>query len=220
MENFKKHIQYWRDYKGSGDNYRKDHDLDCILTNGNLYADTLISLWLPLRYILDKENTQIWEERLKYEKEKLRPQNRNLKSDNEFLDDLKNNFSKYIPNENMQKKVEELFKLGRTRANVIILPYRRWNNIRGFAPYWEYMPHFLYDLLKTDNESFLMTIQGWIKEQKLCMFFKDENNLVKENIKDLCDSGDIFKHKSDEINVNTLIDNYIDILKNRSKLIV
>lgn len=220
MEKIKEHIQYWINYKGSGDDYRRNNDLDCILADGNLYADTLISLWLPMRYVLDKENTQKWRESLQYEKEELRRKNRNLKSDVNFLSDLKDNFSEYVPTESMQRKIEELFTLGRTRANVIILPYRRWNTIRGTRPYWEYMPHFLYDLLNTDNERFLGAVQEWIKEQKLCMFFVDEKNLVKENIKELCGSGSIFKHKSDEINVTILIDNYIEILQNRSKLIV
>ena len=84
MDSFKEHIQYWIDYDGSSEGYRKKHDLDCILTDGNLCADTLISLWLPLRYVLDKENTNKWKEYLKGE-DKEHP----LKQDKTFLKDLK-----------------------------------------------------------------------------------------------------------------------------------
>ena len=34
------------------DNYRSRNDLDCVLTNGNLNADTIFSLWSPLRLAL------------------------------------------------------------------------------------------------------------------------------------------------------------------------
>ena len=60
METIRTHIQYWIDYKGTSDEYRRAHDLDCILTDGNLNADTLISLWLPLRYVLNYCDTERW----------------------------------------------------------------------------------------------------------------------------------------------------------------
>ena len=34
------------------DKFRSEHDLDCVLRNGNLHADTIFSLWLPLRFAL------------------------------------------------------------------------------------------------------------------------------------------------------------------------
>lgn len=61
-------IQSWIDYnrnkpkgnyaahKQEHDEYRKNNDLDCILTDGNLYADTIFSLWLPLRFVLVRIN--------------------------------------------------------------------------------------------------------------------------------------------------------------------
>ena len=87
--------------------------------------------------------------------------------------------------------------------------------MRGRAPYWEYMPHFLYDLFNTENECFIYAVQYWIKDQKLTMFFNNPENLVKENIKDLAGSGSIFKHSSVNIDVDKLLDNYIDILLQR-----
>ena len=52
-ESIIKKINYWKSYDGTGDEYRKTHDLDCIQTKGNLAADTIFSLWLPLRYTLN-----------------------------------------------------------------------------------------------------------------------------------------------------------------------
>lgn len=61
-------IQAWINYelnKPKGDyethkqehnTYRQKNDLDCILTDGNLCADTIFSLWLPLRFVLVRIN--------------------------------------------------------------------------------------------------------------------------------------------------------------------
>lgn len=38
------------------DEFRKKYDLDCALTSGSLYADTIFSLWRPLRFALVKIN--------------------------------------------------------------------------------------------------------------------------------------------------------------------
>ena len=216
MSSIQKHIQYWLNYNGKGDAYRKTHDLDCILTNGNLNADTLISLWLPLRYVLDTENSAKWNSYLEHEKTFLRPNNLNLKNYNIFMEDLRDNITDFIPTDKLREKTEKLFELGRTRANVIILPYRKWNNIRGRAPYWEYMPHFLYDMLNTEDRYFLNAVQCWIKDQQLTMFFNDAENIVKDNIKDLAGSGSIFKHNSANIDVEKLLDSYINILSQRN----
>ena len=211
METIKTHIQYWIDYKGSGDEYRKTHDLDCILTGGNLYADTLISLWLPLRYVLNYCGTAHWE---KYRRTK------NPKNNNEFLKVLKNNLQTFIPDDEMLSKLEKLFMLGRTRANVIILPYRRWNNIRGGDPYWEYFPHFLYDLMNTEDEHFLKAVQEWIMREHLQLFFDGEIN--KDRILDLCGMGKPWSHNpgDDKFNVHRLIDNYISILDQRNTFFI
>lgn len=97
METIKTHIQYWIDYKGDGDEYRRTHDLDCILTDGNLFADTLFSLWLPLRYVLNYCGTAQWE---KYRRMK------DLKNNDAFLNDLKNNLQMFIPDMGLLGKLE------------------------------------------------------------------------------------------------------------------
>ncbi len=217
--NLEKHIQYWIEYDGNGDEYRKTHDLDCILAGGNLYADTLISLWLPLRYVLDKENSEKWKLFLEYEKKELRPKRKNLKYHDEFLSDLKVNIDEYIKDKAVRKRIEELFGLGRTRANVIILPYRRWNCIRGKMPYWDYMPHFLFDMLNTESPQFISTVCEWIKQEHLEMFF--DGDIKKENLKDLCGTGGVCSHSplNSGFDIMKLINNYIDILIERQEII-
>lgn len=79
----KMQIEYWINYTGTGDAYRKKNDLDCILTNGNLFADTLFSLWLPLRYTLNYCGCERWKMWL----EKT-PSNFKFKDSDKFMRDL------------------------------------------------------------------------------------------------------------------------------------
>ena len=58
----------------------------------------------------------------------------------------------------------ELFRLGVKRGNVMILPFRKWNKLWGEKPYFEYMPHFLYDLVNTNSEYYLDAL----KKMDLC----------------------------------------------------
>lgn len=207
MDNIIAQIQYWMDYKGSGDTYRKKNDLDCILTGGNLNADSLISLWLPLRYVLNKADQEPW---------RVYSKQQNLKKNADFLKNLKENLQLFIPDKYLLNATERLFTLGRTRANVIILPYRKWNVIRGGSPYWDYFPHFLYDLLCTEDKEFLKATQDWIEAENLQMFF-NEGNIVKENLRDLWGTGNVRSHKPSAKNFNpvNLINQYSDIIQER-----
>ena len=209
-----KKLEYWRDYTGTGDLYRQEHDLDCILTGGNLFADTLFSLWLPLRYTLNDYGCGLWNEWKGFEAEKLRPQKLGLKDCPEFLNALIEKIDVFLPPTRLTTLLSELFQLGQQRCNVIILPYRSWNSRRGGNPYWEYLPHFLYDLMNTDSSPFLQAVSAWLREEHLEMFF-DNGILDKNHLKDLAGTGAVWKHKPDEINVEYLLCNYIDILRER-----
>lgn len=211
-EPIKDEIQYWIDYTGKSDEYRKTHDRDCILTDGNLYADTLFSLWLPLRYTLNHCNNDRWVEI----REKAYKKAIWVKDNNYYLQEFKNNLNKFLPEDSTVEKLAELFELGKTRANVIILPYRRWNNIKGNAPYWEYIPHFLFDLLNTDKEMFINTMKQWMKDEHLEMFFKDEE-ISLGSIRDLAGTGKVTSHKPANIDLDKLLQNYIDIIKVRQE---
>ena len=207
----KTQIKYWINYVGTGDEYRKKHDLDCILTNENLFADTLFSLWLPLRYTLNHCGCELWKEWL----EKT-PSNFKFKDSDEFMNDLLKNIELYLPECEETHLLVELFELGRRRENVIILPYRKWNNIRGGMPYYDYIQHFLFDMLNTDDESFLTAMKAWIKREHLEMLFLN-GNIMKDNLIDLWGSGRATSHKPQKLEVKNLLGNYIAILKERQK---
>lgn len=210
----KTHIEYWINYVGTGDEYRKKHDLDCILTNENLFADTLFSLWLPLRYTLNHCGCERWKEWL----EKT-PINFKFKDSDEFMNDLLKNIELYLPECEETHLLVELFVLGRRRENVIILPYRKWNNIRGDKPYYDYIQHFLFDMLNTNDERFLAAMEDWIKREHLEMLFLNES-ITKENLIDLWGSGKVTSHNPKKLEVKNLLKNYIDILKERQKYYV
>lgn len=105
-DNIQNKIQYWIKYDGNGDEYRKKNDRDCQLTNGNLFADTLFSLWLPLRYTLDYCNSARWNEI------KLEAENSNIKDNNGYLQEIFDNTRDFLPKNNVTVKLEKLFELG------------------------------------------------------------------------------------------------------------
>ena len=211
-------IEYWRDYTGTGDLYRQTHDLDCLQTGGNLLADTIFSLWLPLRYVLDYFGYTAWEKWKVYEYKKLNPKNMGLKDFPAFLDEFVADIENYLPPTGLTLHLSELFRLGQKRCNVMILLYRHWNRQRGGKPYWDYLPHFLFDLLNTDSPLFLQVLQTWIRNEKLEMFFID-GKLEKDHLKDLAGTGAVWKHSPKEINLEELLLNYIAILKERESAI-
>ena len=211
-ESIIKKINYWKSYDGTGDEYRKTHDLDCIQTKGNLAADTIFSLWLPLRYTLN------YFEHPKWTKWKENECNCNgLKNCNAFLDDLIENIEEYLPEHMLTKQLAELFRIGQTEANTMILPYRKWNTVRGGKPYWDYLPHFLYDLLDTENKDFLNAVQKWIKSERLVLFFKD-GIIDKDHVKDLAGTGNVCSHFPRNLDVLLLIRNYTEILHERARI--
>ena len=98
----------------------------------------------------------------------------------------------------------------------MILPDRSWNSKRGKAPYYDYLPHFLFDQLS--NSKILMVID-WIKKENLTMFFDDEMNISRDNLRDLAGTGDVRSHAPKHIDLLTLFDNYIEVLEYRENIL-
>ena len=156
-------MKYWRDYNGTGDEYRKSHDLDCILTGGNLNADTIVSLWLPLRFTLNRFETEKWQQWKIFEQEQLKPKRMGLKSSQEFLNDMILHIEEFLDLESeLTKQLSRLFEIGCEHCNVMILPEgcRSWNTKRGRAPYWDYLPAFLYHLFENRRKGFFSRVVG------------------------------------------------------------
>lgn len=100
------------------------------MTGGNLFADTIVSLWLPLRYTLNYFECQKWTEWKEYEAKVLRAKRMGLKDCNEFLEDLIANIEIYLPDHAISRKLSELFVIGQSKSNVMLLPWK--NSIRCY----------------------------------------------------------------------------------------
>lgn len=207
----------WKNYNGSGDAYRKAHDLDCILTGGNLLADTIFSLWLPLRYTLTFFESPRWSYWKAYEANFLSKNKISLKNHHEFIEELERNMESFLPAHDLTCKLTKLFELGQKRCNVMLLPNRRWNAIRGGRPYFDYLPHFLYDLLDTEDLLYKNKIVTWMKKEHLTVFF-EKGIIDKEHILDLAGTGCVYRHSPTKIVLSSLLQNYINLLEERERL--
>lgn len=219
-EPIRKKIEEWIDYdvhkpavpyrgnEKAHDEYRRWHDRDCVLTGGNLYADTMFSLWRPLANTIIRLNDKNVIQGGKY------------KFIRELIKD--DNMEKYLPaGQPIVKKLSLLFELGMGRENVLLLPDRRLNLARGGRPYEDYMPIFLLESFGDgafahywrDEEDYIQ----WIIREHLEVFF--DGDIAPGNIKDLSGAGDIRKSFApDGIQaMEHMIDNYIGILQERRK---
>jgi hypothetical protein len=127
----------------------------------------------------------------------------------------------YLLPENDERvlRLSQLFALGQTRANVMILPSRQMNPGRGRAPYYDYMPYFLAECF--GNGAFSQyfdydeeKLEAWIEEEHLTPFF--QGTVQKEHIKDLALTGDVRKSRPEEKEkLSMMLENYIHILEQR-----
>lgn len=196
------------------DEFRSKNDLDCILCGGDLKADMIFSLWLPLRFTLVRLNgyeklNSIFKTTISKttEFEKLFV----CKKIIEQPDMIKT----LLPNQNNTVHLlSELFALGRTRANVMILK-ERGHQERGKKPYYDYMPYFLFECFEGGDFSQAFSsdidLKNWIEREHLNCFFDKE--IDKNSIKDLSGTGDIKSGVPKDI--DCLLNNYIEILKDR-----
>lgn len=211
-------LLYWKNYSGSGDKYRKAHDLDCVLTGGNPNADTIISLWLPLRYALNHFDMPRWKQWKEFEDVELRSSKHVLKDCADFLNDMIEHIDNFLPDDSeLTTKLSILFSLGQQRCNVMLLPQgkREWNTLRG-RRYFDYLPHFLFDLFTYSIDEDVLL--HWLDEQDMQPFFANET-FAQENILDLAGTGSPCRHNPRGIDLDRLLDNYIAILRRRAELL-
>lgn len=196
-------------YPSAHDEFRRMNDLDCILTNGDLCADTIFSLWIPLRFALVRLNG--YGKLNRYGDINDKASFLSAISDEIILRFL-------LPEDNETViLLERLFELGQERCNVMILRDRGMQS-RGLAPYYDYMPHFLNDCFVGAFSRYFRgndDLKQWIDEQRLNMFFAGE--VARENILDLSGSGDIKNGVPEDLGF--MLKNYISILEERKKLL-
>jgi len=107
------------------DNHRKKYDLDCILTEGDLRADTIFSLWTPFKGVIYCMNN--YREILDIKS------GNNIYKTPEMLEKIRANIKLLLPADEPEVELlSQLFILGQKRCNVMILPDRRMNG-KGVA---------------------------------------------------------------------------------------
>lgn len=197
--------------------YRSTHDLDCVLLGGDLRADNIISLWLPLRYCLVEING--YPTLNKYG---------NINKKIEFIKALNNiDLEKLLPPDNpLVKCLIELFELGQTEANMMLLPEIGINGKRGREPYYDYTPYFLYECFEGGDFSHHFTddsaLKQWIIEECLQPFFSQVNGqyqIDKNHLLDLSGTNNIKDGVPAKGQKIKLIENYVSVLKKRKNLL-
>ena len=178
-------------------------------------AHTIFPLWRPLRFTLARINGY----------PKLNKIG-NLDDEISFLNALsKYDLESFLPtNKTVVIKLARLFELGMTEANFMSLPdikgRESLNELRNQAPFYGYMPYFLYECFDGGNFAQYFEHEAafveWIKEQHLEMFFEEEG-ISRDTIKDL--SGMMDYRKSIPLDMELMLDNYIAILEKRKALL-
>ena len=120
----KNYCLYWmKASDGSGDEWRKKNDLDCLYFDGDLRADTLMSAWTPVKWVADFLNT---DKGIKF--------NKKIETADDPFCDLKllaNESEKYLPPDHrLVKLLERFLELAEQRGNYILLPERDMNPLR------------------------------------------------------------------------------------------
>lgn len=212
-------IDYWIAYKQNSPDYTKDpkgnrafrlaNDRDCVLTNGNILADTIFSLWNPLKRVLIHLNPNsgitVFSKQV------------------QVLNKIKNKLPEYLPPEHsMVIALSNLFVLGKTRANVMILPPGNINQKRGSAPYFDYIPHFLHDCFRPNANPYFEEfssneeLKDWIEKENLEMFFVGE--IARENILDLLNCGSVKSPTTyNEEHIHSMLFMYTKVLLERQR---
>ena len=202
-------INYWIE---GYDKPRALSDLDCLYYDGDLNADTIFSVWTPIKFVLDCLNPK--EKFYKYNK---------YGNPHKFLFIVKDNLDTLLPRD--KEVVQELYRfaeLAETRANYFKWPITGINKQR-YGDDFDQMPPALYKCFPGgkyssffDNDA--MVLFQWIEDQKLEDFFIG-NSIEQKNIRPLISSMNANESKwlKDEIEILEMLKNYNSILQERSK---
>ncbi|MCR8633210.1 hypothetical protein [Paenibacillus radicis (ex Xue et al. 2023)] len=207
------YLKYWINALGkpAGDEWRKKNDLDVVWLGGDLHADTIFSVWMPLKMCLQCLPGN------PFCHKGIRGTPVKRKAD---YDEIIKNINAYLPRKD--ELVEELYQfaeLSSTRANMMRLQNRKMQK-RGIL-YFDQMPKTLHECFevgefskyfKSDDE-----VIDWVKTEKLEMFF--DGDITRDNIKPLIHrmkSSDFeWLKKSDEI--LKMLKQYNEILCKRNE---
>lgn len=195
--------------------WRKMNDLDCIWLDGDLNADTIFSLWTPLKMCLQclASNRFKW------------VGNENIPIKNQkYINEIKSNINAYLPrDDDLVKELYRFAELASTRANVMRLIDSNMQE-RGDAKlkYYDQMPKTLYECFDggrfSKNFSGNERVQKWVREEALEMFFIG-GEISKDKIKPLIKR--MKPYEAEWLNKKTelleMIKNYNEILEIRQE---
>lgn len=185
---------------------RAKNDLDCLYLDGDLYADTIFSVWTPLKMVL----------------ETLHPNRKFFKKDIVEIYKLQNQLLK--PDDSIVEIFNEFAKYAETKANTMKLPKRKMNNNR-YCSFRDQMPPTLYNCFEGGKFYTYFeeknSLNKWIKDEHLQFFFTNMDYSSKNNIIPI-----ISGKASDQIycfhtleDIKEMLTNYIQILKARLDVI-
>lgn len=188
LKNF---CNYWiRLSEGQGEEFRKTHDMDCMYFHGDLRADTLISPWTPVKWVVDFFNAKYGLRVVKRAKDR--------EDVNYYIKLLRDDLDAYLPpNHELVKLLYELLSLCEQRCNYILLPDRNMNCERyvfddhGEKKWiYDFVPATLYYIFKPDvfgkyfYES--LSAEAWVERECLQMGFEN-GEIAQENVIPLFD---------------------------------
>ncbi|SHN33628.1 hypothetical protein [Gracilibacillus kekensis] len=198
---YRERNKYFEDYG----NWRKRYDLDVIHLNGNLNADTIFSIWMPLKMCLQNSGGYPYSEYGISEKpNKSYP----------YIPNIIKNIDTYLP----YNEWEELYKfvsIALTEVNVMRLPDTKMQK-RG--EFYDQMPKTLYECYGKGKFAKCfqdIQVKEWVRDQNLTMFF--ENKISRENIKPLISrmNASDFEWLKNREEIKEMLTNYCMILEMR-----
>lgn len=222
---------YWmRASEGSGDEWRRKNDLDCLYFDGDLRADTLMSAWTPIKWVADFLNEDKGIVFRKYRRDSNDPLS--------YLRILSEDGDQYLPkNHKLVGLLYDFLELAEQRCNFILLPDRKMNCAR-YKTYVNGEKIWLYDevpatlshifdknslgryFLGSDNEVDLSVLSSWIIREHLEMGF--ENYVIeKGNVRPLIPGIDPYEAKwlKDETEIEKALEYMIDFLRKREVIL-
>ena len=189
--------EYTEEGKARFNEWRQKNDLDCLYFNGDLRADTLMSAWTPISWVVNCLNREYGIKFFKYATNG---------DPYHYLKLLADDRDAYLPPKHeLVQLLDRFLELAELRCNYILLPDRDMNRARyncevkgiGRVSLYDEVPPMLYHLFdeewfgkyfgRTDNSMSLDPVK-WVKREQLEVGFRDgiiDQDHVIPLIKDL-----------------------------------
>lgn len=211
-----------KDGRNRYNEWRCKNDLDCLYLDGDLKADTLMSAWTPIKWVVDYLNS---EREMKFYKKATMQEDQDY-----YLKLLANDRDAYLPPEHeLVLLLDRFLELAEERWNYILLPDEQMNTERYRITFDE-VPAMLYHIFQRDSlgKYFLdetgmvdrMQVDAWIQREHLYMGF--ESNDIHFNPEDIIPLTETLvpseaKWLTEEREIKHALQYMIDFLEKRKK---